>query len=392
MKKIIFLFTISCIAHFTQAQVKIGGSGNPNSHAILELDGSTGKGLLLPRITNSQMIAMVAPDGMLIYNTTDGSLYLRKNNVWQVVAENNNNGGFSLPATQTHTADNGYVLSLTNNSFTGATGGIKGASSTSGYGIHGSSFTGIGGYFSSTTGPSLVTGTGLVGIGSAMPQAKLHVFANNQDLLHVENTNTLNPGQNARLYFKTGAFYTGGIGSTGVGSLSARMSFFSGLSGTASSLIEKMSLLENGYFGINTTSPTSRLDVNGKSTFSPGADNAAIEVKGNIKVSGATAPAFTVTYTGPDGGSKIVIDHPACNGDPAAMLFITKLSGLHMPVGVQYEAAISKWTIVTSGYYIPLTQTNLKTCGDQCSTLPFAIGDETFFVNGQKYNVLVIKQ
>ena len=394
MKKFLFLLIIIIAQYSLYAQgVKIGGSGNPDAHAVLELDGSSGKGLLLPRMTGAQMDAMAAPDGMIIYNTTDGSIYLRKNSAWQVVAANNNSGGFDLPHSSSHNVDNGYVLDLTNTSVNGVNGAIKGYSSTSGYGIHGSSFTGIGGYFKSDLGPALVTGTGNVGIGTAMPAAKLHTINNNSNLFQLENTTALNPGINTRAYFKTGAFYTGGIGSTGIGSLNARMSFFSGVTASGDALIEKMSILANGNVGINTVTPASKLDVNGKGTFSQGAgENAAIEIKGNIKVSGVNAPAFTVTLTG-DNTDKIIIDHPACNGDPNALLFITQTYGLLMPYEAKWDSGLQKWTIVTGGYWIPIAHENgLKMCNDQCTTVPFAIADETFFVTGQKFNVLVIKQ
>src|SRR5215218_3017661 len=148
MKKILFILITVITQNAMHAQgVKIGGTGIPDEHAILELDGSSGKGLLLPRLTTVQMDAMTAPDGMIIYNTTDGSVYLRKSAAWVMVAANNNNGGFNLPLTASQNVDNGYVLDLTNTSVNGVNGGIKGNSSTSGYGIYGSSFTGIGGYF-----------------------------------------------------------------------------------------------------------------------------------------------------------------------------------------------------------------------------------------------------
>jgi hypothetical protein len=55
------------------AQVKIGSTGSPNSNAVLELDGGTNKGLLLPRLSNTQLTALTtAPDGLIVYNTTDG--------------------------------------------------------------------------------------------------------------------------------------------------------------------------------------------------------------------------------------------------------------------------------------------------------------------------------
>ena len=395
MKKIFFILIILITQHSLSAQgVKIGGAGNPDAHAILELDGSAGKGLLLPRITAVQMNGMAAPDGMIVYNSTDGSIYLRKNAAWVVVAANNNNGGFSLPLTASHNVDGGYVLNLTNTSVNGVNGAIKGYSSTSGYGVHGSSFTGIGGYFKSDLGPALVTGTGDVGIGTAMPVAKIHAVNNNSSLLQLENTTALNPGQNVRAFFKTGALYTGGIGTTGIGSLSARMSFFSGVSGTAASLTEKMSILENGNLGIGTTTPVSKLEVNGKSTFNQGVDNAAVQINGNIKVSGVNAPAFILTYTGASETKQIVIDHPACNGDPNALLFVTPTTyGIIMPFRVAWDAGLQKWVINTGGYWISYAAENsFKDCQDQCSSLPVALASSCTFFPGQKFNVLVIKQ
>lgn len=393
MKKILFILIITITHHSLFAQgVKIGAAGNPDQHAILELDGSAGKGLLLPRMTGAQMNAMAAPDGMIVYNTTDGSIYLRKSDAWVVVAANNNNGGFSLPLTASHNVDDGYVLNLTNTSVNGVNGAIKGYSSTSGYGIHGSSFTGIGGYFKSDLGPALVTGTGNVGIGTAMPAYKLHAVNNNSSLLQLENSTILNPGQNVRMFFKTGTLYTGGMGTTGIGSLSARMSFFSGVSGTAASLTEKMSLLDNGNLGIGTITPASKLEVNGKSTFNQGADNAAVEIKGSIKVSGVNAPAFILTYTGPD-VQTIIIDHPACNGDPNAMLQVTARNGIFTTFSVKWDGGIQKWTLVTGGYWIGFAaENNFKNCQDQCSPLAVALASDSRFFTGQQFNILVIKK
>jgi hypothetical protein len=394
MKKIVFLVCLLCMQYVLLSQgVKIGAGGNPNAHAVLELDGGTGKGLLLPRITGVQMNAMAAPDGMIVYNTTDGSIYLRKSGAWVLVAENNNSGGFVLPHTATHNVDNGYVLDLTNGSVNGVTGGIRGNSSSSGYGIYGSSFTGVGGYFKSFTGPALVTGTGDVGIGTMMPVSKMHILNSNSSLLQLENSTALNPGQNVRAFFKTGSFYTGGIGTTGIGSLSARMSFFSGVTSTSAAMIEKMSLLDNGNFGINTITPVSKLDVNGKSTFNQGADNAAIEIKGNIKVSGVNSPVFILTYTGVSGTKTFAIDHPSCNGDPNAMVFVTPRDGTYTTFAVQWDFALQKWMMVTTGHFIGFAYENgFKNCADQCVSLPLALPSESYFQPGQKFNVMVIKK
>lgn len=49
-------------------------------------------------------------------------------------------------------------------------------------GVYGESAAGAGGYFTSTTGPALITGTGNVGIGAAIPAARLHIVGNGESV------------------------------------------------------------------------------------------------------------------------------------------------------------------------------------------------------------------
>lgn len=64
-------------------QVKIGTNpGNVNNNAILELE-SNNKGLLLPRIADVDMRAMLnPPNGLTVFNTTDNTIYFRSNAGW----------------------------------------------------------------------------------------------------------------------------------------------------------------------------------------------------------------------------------------------------------------------------------------------------------------------
>ena len=375
--------------------VKIGSAGNADANAILELDGSNGKGLLLPRISDAQMNAMTPPDGMIVYNTTNGAIYLRKAGSWQVLAGSNGAGGFALPNTSSHTVDNGYVLNLTNNSFNGVNGGIRGHSSTSGYGLYGSSFTGIGGYFTSTTGPSLVTGAGNVGLGTAMPNARLHALANNQDLLQVENSNTLNSGQNTRMLYKTGSYYTGGIGTSGIAVEAARMSFFTGVAITPASLSEKMSILHGGNVGINNTNPVARLDVAGKikATAQYGED-AALELTGAIKVVGSNQAAFVLTATInniSNNGQIITIDHPHANNNPTALIFVTGRQ--HQDFSLLYNVNTGRWYLYTNHKESP-GYINLKyqDCSNVCKDYTIEMKPEPlYFSTGDKFNILIIK-
>jgi hypothetical protein len=84
-----------------KAQIKIGdnpGSIDPN--AVLELE-STTKGLLFPRMTDAQMTTMTAPTaGMVVYNTTNGCLYIRRASDWFSLCNadpTSTTNGFQLP-------------------------------------------------------------------------------------------------------------------------------------------------------------------------------------------------------------------------------------------------------------------------------------------------------
>jgi hypothetical protein len=156
---IFFSFTINAVV----AQVKIGSLGAPNANAVLELDGGTNKGLLLPKLAGPQIAALTtAPDGLLIYNITDGFIYIRKAGVWRKLSDETS-GGLVLPYSgAASTTAFAPAFKVQN---TGAGIGITG-DAAGGFGVVGTSNTGTGGLFASTSGPALVTGTGNVGIGT----------------------------------------------------------------------------------------------------------------------------------------------------------------------------------------------------------------------------------
>lgn len=63
--------------YFTEIQAQIGiGTTSPDASSALDVS-STSKGLLVPRMTESQLLAISAPaDGLQVYCTTDGKMYL----------------------------------------------------------------------------------------------------------------------------------------------------------------------------------------------------------------------------------------------------------------------------------------------------------------------------
>ncbi len=90
MKSITLSFVFILIFSFSfnaYAQVKIGDNAKTiNANSLLELE-STTKGLLLPRLTGDQIKAMSnVPVGMFVFNSTDSSLYLRRDTGWAVLA------------------------------------------------------------------------------------------------------------------------------------------------------------------------------------------------------------------------------------------------------------------------------------------------------------------
>jgi len=125
-----------------------------------------------------------------------------------------------------------------------------------------------------------------------------------------------------------------------------------------------------GNVGIGTSNPGAKLDVNGAARVD------SLEVSGGaIRVLGAGENTNTAAFihVATETGNETVIDHPSCNGNPSAMIFVTArqtctppcspyLSG---PINVRY------FTIV----------------GEELWRIRADDGD---IVPGQEFNVLVV--
>ncbi|PQJ32950.1 hypothetical protein BST92_13915 [Nonlabens arenilitoris] len=116
------LLNIFCVLFLTTtaistAQVKIGN--NPNTidpFSILELE-STETVLVVTRITDAEMTAILPLNGAIVYNTSQNCLFQYRNNNWQSLCNggtlvDNNNG------TYTFTNDNGGVVTVNTNAVT----------------------------------------------------------------------------------------------------------------------------------------------------------------------------------------------------------------------------------------------------------------------------------
>lgn len=179
------------------------GINAPNSNAQLEISSST-KGLLMPRLTNLNMnlLQVNAPDGMMIYNTDQQGLFIKRNTQFVRLTDTsrpfvlpyNGNANSASDLFQIQNFGSGsaiYGLSSSNTQAAikghgiGNGMGIEGNSATN-IGIYGTTASGIGvqgtattagtaGFFTSTSGYALITNNGNVGIGALNPAYQLDV-------------------------------------------------------------------------------------------------------------------------------------------------------------------------------------------------------------------------
>lgn len=285
MKRLFFI-VITLIAATAQSQNVGIGTNSPNSSALLEISSST-KGLLLPRLTTSNMnlLQISAPDGMLIYNTDQQGLFIKRNT--QFVRLTDTSRPFVLPysgnvttssnAFQINNFGTGSAIVATNNNSSGTTGAISainnnavagigifasgkaggiyaeseigpsvsGVSAGAGSGVYGYSESGTGGYFTSNTGYALVTNTGNAGIGTSSPAYQLDVNGR----MRLRHKTGLTSGLWLNKADNTEGAFMGMINDT-----------TAGFWGNATSGNWKVAIdVKNGQMGIGTTDPASPL-------------------------------------------------------------------------------------------------------------------------------------
>ena len=189
MKTIISFMLFGSILGNVYAQVKIGGApvaAHPS--AVVELDGGTTKGLLLPRMTKQNMLDIPNPaEGLTVYTTDEKAVYIRQQNEWINLLVKTDQ--FKLPftgsvatplttfsITNTDAGDDGIAIQ---GERLGVGTGVVGKSN-SGNGIEGSSTGGIGGVFYSNSGLALATGKGKITFGG---------FGSTDAMLFVDGSN-----------------------------------------------------------------------------------------------------------------------------------------------------------------------------------------------------------
>jgi len=118
-----------------------------------------------------------------------------------------------------------------------------------------------------------ITNIGDVGIGTTTPLTKLHIKASDEDVVLLDNMQSLNTGIKNALYFKTGSSlysFTGAVKTIGQNGSEARLVFFTFASSNKAGLLERLTVSDNGNVGVGTTSPTAKLEVAGNVKISGG--------------------------------------------------------------------------------------------------------------------------
>jgi hypothetical protein len=189
---IVFLFFVF---HDGSAQVGVNATGvAPDPKAMLDIN-STTKGFLWPRMTLVQRNAIssapgITPEGLTVFDTDTKNLWIWRNAAWQAYLPS----PWEISGTNIFNANAGSVLigsftpSIAPNKLYVLADGMDGirassntgcslcAQNTVGSAVSGNATSsGVGGYFSSTSGQSLVTGSGNVGIGTFSPSQKVDI-------------------------------------------------------------------------------------------------------------------------------------------------------------------------------------------------------------------------
>ncbi len=110
MKPIFAYFMFYFLVHVSYSQNVGIGTNTPNASAQLEIS-STTKGLLIPRMTNTQMNAIVSPaPGLMVFNLTDSLMYVRKKSGWtKLVPSASGGSGWTANGNNIYNSNTGNI-------------------------------------------------------------------------------------------------------------------------------------------------------------------------------------------------------------------------------------------------------------------------------------------
>lgn len=160
--------SVKAISAFSDGSVSLGQDSLKDPSSILTIN-STGKGILIPRLTTTGMNAISGPaPGLLIWNKTDSCLYHYTGIGWAKVGSGGS-GGFTLTTTGTSGAATYSANVLNIPQYSGGGGGTPGGSTTQVQYNNAGSFAGSSNLVWDNTNARL-------GIGGT-PSAPLHIIA-----------------------------------------------------------------------------------------------------------------------------------------------------------------------------------------------------------------------
>jgi hypothetical protein len=102
-----------------------------------------------------------------------------------------------------------------------------------------------------------------VGIGTSVPENKLHIVSTDSNAVKIEKNTTLDVGSSNGIYFKNGDWFTGAIKQTGTSTAASRTGLFGYAAQNPSDLREYLSITDGGNVGLGNIAPTQKLVVNG---------------------------------------------------------------------------------------------------------------------------------
>lgn len=312
------------------------GTATPNASALLDLI-STSQGVLIPRMTNTQMLAIATPaTGDLVFNTTPTTFYYYNGTAW-------------VPFTGT-----GWLL--------------QGNSGT----IAGTNFLGT------TDNADLVFKTNTVegmrlntlqdlGIGTATPTAQLHTVASGAMTANYTGnllTNTATSSTASITKYGAEILSTGAWNGTSATNVGLHVNATGGTTNYSG-------IFEGGNVGIKTTTPATYADVNGDVSIRNASYAASNGVNNDINIGTAsfirlTGPTAAFSITGIAGGvdgKLLILFNPSSqqftvSNENAASAAADRIWTLNSTgdivingkgaVKMIYSAADSRWIVISA--------------------------------------------
>ncbi|PWK17469.1 hypothetical protein LV89_04384 [Arcicella aurantiaca] len=376
MKKIYYISTILLCVFLQTANAQMGVNSTgalPASSAMLDVS-STNKGFLPPRMTTSQRNAIASPtDGLVVFDTDLGELYVRRFGVWSPT--NIPRTGFGISNVSTAPTigvyNTGTGVGINGVGTTGS--GVVGTS-TSGFGVYGVSTNlyGVSGFSANNVGVygESTSSYGLMGVSTS--QSGVYGQNNSSTNATAKFVNASASGTSGRFEGSGGIGVLGIMSSSGTGvygeSNTGDGGYFKSTSGKG---LTATSSSNSAIYADNTsaTAPVAQFaNLSGGTALSVVAQT-ALDIAGGIRVSGvaSTKAAFKITTSASNtAGNVLTIPNTTLANNATDILLVTHAFGtyLNKPFGVY-------WTGASWGIYV-----------EDLTAMPI----------GTVFNVLVIKQ